>query len=65
MATAIAGTIEYKEHTKGARNSTRGKHEEGQSRRRRDSGGEKGDSRRQNRSNKRGRVKKFAVDVPY
>ena len=65
VATAVAGTIEYKEHTKGARNSTKGKHEEGQSRRRRDSGGEKGDSRRQNRSNKRGRVKKFTVDVPY
>ena len=62
---AIAGTIEYKEHTKGARNSTKGKHEEGQSRRQRDSGGEKGDSRRQSRNNKRGRIKKFTVDVPY
>ena len=59
---------EFKEHTKGARNSTRGKHEEGQSRRSRDAHGEKGDARRQNRSNKRtgGRhIKKFVINAPY
>ena len=37
---------EFKEHTKGARNSTRGKHEEGNARRNRDAQGEKGDARR-------------------
>ena len=59
---------EFKEHTKGARNSTRGKHEEGQSRRSRDAHGEKGDARRQNRSNKRtgGRhIKKFIISTLY
>ena len=44
---------EFKEHTKGARNSTRGKHEEGNARRNRDAQGEKGDARRQSRSNKK------------
>ena len=36
----------YKEHTKGSRPSTEGKHEKGQARKKRDAGGEKGDSRR-------------------
>ncbi len=35
-----------KGHTKNARNSTRGKHEEGDTRRQTDQGGEKGDARR-------------------
>lgn len=35
-----------KEHTKGKRPSTEGKHEEGQARKGRDKGGEKGDERR-------------------
>lgn len=34
------------EHTKGARPSTKGKHEQGQARKQRDRGGEKGDSSR-------------------
>lgn len=35
-----------KEHTKGARPSTQGKHEKGQARKNRDRGGEKGDANR-------------------
>ena len=36
----------FEEHTSGARNSTKGKHEDGQARKSRDYGGEKGDIRR-------------------
>jgi hypothetical protein len=35
------------EHIKGARPSTRGKHEKGQERKKRDAGGEKGDEKRE------------------
>ena len=44
---------EYKEHTKGARQSTKGKHQKGQTRKNRDNRGEKGDERRHYRGNKR------------
>ena len=47
------GIYYYKEHTKGARKSTKGKHEKGQARKQRDQGGEKGDSRRKKNPNKR------------
>ena len=43
----------YKEHTKGARKSTQQKHQKGQSRKNKDSGGEKGDQRRTPNPNKR------------
>lgn len=36
----------YKEHTKNSRPSTRGKHQAGQTKKSRNSGGEKGDARR-------------------
>ena len=53
-AHAIENTIEqYKEHTKGARSSTKGTHEKGQKRKQTDAGGEKGDARRVSRNNKR------------
>jgi len=41
------------EHTKGARPSTKGKHEQGQARKQKDGGGEKGDARRKPNPNKR------------
>ena len=37
---------DFAEHTKNARGSTRGKHEKGQTRKKRDAGGERGDDRR-------------------
>jgi hypothetical protein len=43
------------EHKKNARPSSREKHEEGQARKRRDSGKEKGDVRRKRRNRKRSR----------
>lgn len=48
---ALAGIVPIKvsggaEHTKGARSSTKGKHEKGQTRKQRDRGGEKGDKSR-------------------
>ena len=43
----------YKEHTKGARNSTKGKHQKGQTRKKKDNGGEKGDARRYYLGNKK------------
>ena len=50
---------EYREHTKGARNSTKGKHEQGQRRKNKDSGNEKGDERRTNyRVNKKKKIYK-------
>ena len=45
----------YSPHTKGSRPSTENKHQEGDARRKRDNHGEKGDSRRNDRSNKRNR----------
>ncbi|HBT65113.1 MAG TPA: hypothetical protein DEB10_10690 [Ruminococcaceae bacterium] len=48
-----AGVYYYSEHTKGARPSTKGKHEKGQTRKGRDKGGEKGDARRKPNPNKR------------
>ncbi|MDO4563618.1 MAG: peptidoglycan-binding domain-containing protein [Clostridia bacterium] len=42
-----------KEHTKNARPSSKNKHEQGQSRKKRDNGGEKGDARRNPNPNKR------------
>ena len=49
-----AVNVQYEaEHTKNARNSTKQTHENGQARKKRDHGGEKGDARRTNRSNKR------------
>lgn len=54
-ATAVLGgaIIYFKEHSKGARPSTKGKHQEGQTRRQRDAGGEKGDARRIPRKDKK------------
>jgi RHS repeat-associated protein len=49
----VGGVILYAEHTKGARPSTKGKHEKGQTRKNRDQGGEKGDARRKPNPNKR------------
>ncbi|WP_238882331.1 DNRLRE domain-containing protein [Clostridium sp. YIM B02551] len=43
----------YKEHTNNARPSTQEKHQKGQTRKQRDSGGEKGDARRRPNPNKR------------
>ncbi len=43
----------YKEHTNNARPSTKGKHEEGETRRQRNQNGEKGDARRKPNPNKR------------
>ncbi len=43
----------FKEHTKNARNSTKGKHQKGQTRRKKDNFGEKGDVRRNPNPNKR------------
>ena len=48
-----AGVLYIKEHTKNKRESNRNKHEEGQSRKARDAGGEKGDARRTPRKDKR------------
>lgn len=45
--------MEYSEHKKGARPSTKGKHEKGQTRKGRDNRGEKGDKRRAYLGNKR------------
>lgn len=42
----------YREHTKGARQSTKGKHQKGQTRKNRDNRGEKGDARRHYMGNK-------------
>ena len=42
----IPTLVFYSEHKKGARKSTENKHQEGESRRKRDHGGEKGDARR-------------------
>ena len=46
IVSSLPTIFEYKEHTSGARNSTKGKHQKGQTRRARDHGGEKGDVRR-------------------
>ncbi len=46
------------EHRKNARESNRQKHEEGQARKRRDKGGEKGDARRHRQQRKRQRPDK-------
>lgn len=43
------------EHKKNARPSSREKHEQGQSRKRKDAGGEKGDKRRKKQQRKRPR----------
>jgi hypothetical protein len=43
------------EHKKNARPSSRGKHEKGQARKKRDSDGEKGDKRRKKQQRKRRR----------
>ena len=48
-----ASLHEVREHTKGARPSTKGKHQKGQTRKKRDNGGEKGDARRYYRGNKK------------
>ena len=49
-----SGTVVFfKEHTKGARPSTKTKHQEGQARRQKDAGGEKGDARRTPRKDKK------------
>ena len=51
----IPNIVLYKPHTKNARPSTQNKHQEGESRKKKDARGEKGDNRRkQDRSNKRG-----------
>lgn len=52
-AAMVAGAVYYKEHTSNASPSKRNKHEEGQSRKKRDSGGERGDARRVPRKDKR------------
>lgn len=50
----IEGSIKlYKEHTNGARPSTKNKHEKGQTRKNKDNFGEKGDARRKPNPNKR------------
>ena len=50
----IPNIVLYKPHTKNARPSTQNKHQEGESRKKKDARGEKGDNRRkQDRSNKR------------
>jgi RHS repeat-associated protein len=51
-------------HTKDPRESTRERHEKGDERRRRDQGGEKGDSRRVPNPNKRGNPKKPTDNTP-
>jgi hypothetical protein len=55
IVTVAAGVIIYNasEHTKNARQSTKEKHEKGQTRKQKDSGGEKGDARRKPNPNKR------------
>jgi RHS repeat-associated protein len=45
-ATLVPGYLAASEHTKGARPSTKGKHEKGQTRKQTDRGGEKGDAER-------------------
>jgi len=47
QAAYASGDDDDKEHTKDARPSTKGKHEKGRARNKRDKGGEKGDKRRQ------------------
>ena len=49
----VSSVFEYREHTKGARNSTKNKHQKGQTRKNRDNGGEKGDKRRYYKGNKK------------
>ena len=46
MRAKLPAKIYYKEHTNGARPSTRNPHQKGQARKKRDARGEKGDSRR-------------------
>lgn len=54
VAAIVGGTVVFfKEHTKGARPSTKTKHQEGQARRQKDAGGEKGDARRTPRKDKK------------
>ena len=54
LATVIGGTIVfYKEHTSNKRKSNLNKHQEGQARKARDAGGEKGDARRTPRKDKK------------
>ena len=48
-----SSVYEYREHTKGARQSTKGKHQKGQTRKNRDNRGEKGDARRYYIGNKK------------
>ncbi len=50
---SIGAAIAMAEHTKGARNSTKNKHQKGNTRRQRDQGGEKGDARRTPRKDQR------------
>jgi hypothetical protein len=50
-----SGIAMGEEHKKNARPSSRGKHEKGQSRKRKDAGGEKGDRRRKKQQRKRPR----------
>ena len=57
--------VEAKEHTKGARPSTKGKHEKGQTRKNRDNRGEKGDARRFYKGNKKRVVMVFLLFDEY
>ena len=57
-----SSVYEYREHTKGARQSTKGKHQKGQTRKNRDNRGEKGDARRYYIGNKR-KLKMFFLIV--
>jgi len=47
------GNILYASHSKGARGSTEGKHQKGETRKQKDQGGEKGDARRTPNPNKK------------
>ena len=53
VAAAVGGIIYYKEHTSNKSKSKLNKHQEGQARKARDAGGEKGDARRTPRKDKR------------
>jgi len=57
-----SSVYEYREHTKGARQSTKGKHQKGQTRKNRDNRGEKGDARRYYIGNKK-KLKMFFLIV--
>ena len=62
VAEETSSVYEYREHTKGARPSTKGKHQKGQTRKKRDNRGEKGDARRYYLGNKKLRIFFIFID---